>query len=195
MQSEHPPPQPRLQPPILLHPRAPGPSVTALEHGVARDRRGPLKDASKAVVEQLPADPLKEHLAKLRAEQTRIKQERKDVAKAVKVAQRKQQRLRQRTRLMSSEDLVAALLMRKEAADKRAAGQSRDGEAAVGQASQSSGSGSKSPDATGPAVDAAGAEAAAVDVDGREGRESVTSEARGPEASGDDREREASMEE
>lgn len=153
-----------------------------------------LKAASKAVVDQLPPDPLKEHLAKLRGEQARIKQERKDVAKAVKVAQRKQQRLRQRTRLMSSEDLVAALLMRKEAADKRAAGHPREAEAAVGRASQSSGSGAKPPEASAAAVEAAGAEAAAADAVDMERRESETSDLREPEASGENREPEASME-
>ena len=154
-----------------------------------------MKAASLAVVEQLPADPVKEHLAGLRAEQARIKQERKDVAKSVKVAQRKQQRLRHRTRLMSSEDLVAALLMRKEAAEKRAAGQSREAEAAVGKASQSSGSGAKPPEATAAAAQAAGAEAPAADVVDMDRRESGTSEPREPEAPSDDPERNASMEE
>ena len=73
-------------------------------------------------------------------QQARVRQEKKDLSKAVRNATKKQQRLRRRTRLMSSEDLVAALLMRKEAAERSA--RSREGNtstAANGTLAQSSG--------------------------------------------------------
>ena len=77
-----------------------------------------LRETSEAVFQHLPADPLKEQIDALRAQQARVRQEKKDLSKAVRNATKKQQRLRRRTRLMSSEDLVAVLLMRKEAADR-----------------------------------------------------------------------------
>ena len=155
-----------------------------------------LKDASKAVVDQLPADPLKEHLLTLRAEQTRIKAERKAVAKAVKVAQRKQQRLRQRTRLMSSEDLVAALLMRKEAAEKRAASQSAAAPVPTEGTSQSSGTKGKLAVPTGAATkeaDAASSSGPSVQLPPPEAQDMEID--REPEASEADRDGDASMEE
>ena len=99
-----------------------------------------LKETSETVFEHLPADPLKEQIDALRVQQARVRQEKKDLSKAVRNATKKQQRLRRRTRLMSSEDLVAALLMRKEAAERSA--RSREGNtstAANGTLSQSSG--------------------------------------------------------
>ncbi len=113
-----------------------------------------LSDTSRAVVETLPADPLKEHLDTLRAQQQRVRQEKKDLSKAVKAAKKKQQRLRHRTRLMSSEDLVAALLMHKETAEKRAAREPnghRD-EMPPGSVSQSSGATCPCPNTSSVAV-------------------------------------------
>ena len=112
-----------------------------------------LKETSEAVIQHLPADPLKERIDALRAEQARVRQEKKDLTKAVRNATKKQQRLRRRTRLMSSEDLVAVLLMRKEAADRST--DARAGSASTappGTVSQSSG---EPPAAAPPATTAA----------------------------------------
>ncbi len=79
-------------------------------------------------MEKLPMDPLKDHLDKLRAEQQRIRREKKEFAKAVKLVKRKQQRLRHRIRLMSDEDLVAALMLRREMAQRMGTTASEGGE-------------------------------------------------------------------
>lgn len=72
-----------------------------------------LTDTKEAVLETLPMDPLKTEIARLREEQARVRKEKKDLSKALRNATKKQQRLRKRTRLMTDEDLVAVLLMRK----------------------------------------------------------------------------------
>lgn len=73
-----------------------------------------LTDTKTAVLETLPADPVKNAITRLKEEQARIRQEKKDLSRALRNATKKQQRLRHRTRQMSDEDLVAALMMRKE---------------------------------------------------------------------------------
>ena len=89
-------------------------------------------------MDKLPMDPLKDHLEKLRAEQQRIRKEKKEYAKAVKLVKRKQQRLRHRIRLMSDDDLVAALMLRREMAQRIGASTTEGGdEGALGSSSSS----------------------------------------------------------
>ena len=98
-----------------------------------------LKETSAAVFQHLPADPLKEQIDALRVKQARVRQEKKELSKAVRNATKKQQRLRKRSRLMSSEDLVAVLLMRKEAAERDEARGGSASTTPTGSVSQSSG--------------------------------------------------------
>ena len=105
-------------------------------------------------------------------------------------------RLRQRTRLMSSEDLVAALLMRKEAAEKRAASQSAAAPVPTEGTSQSSGTKGKLAVPTGAATkeaDAASSSGPSVQLPPPEAQDMEID--REPEASEADRDGEASMEE
>ena len=74
-----------------------------------------LTDTKEAVLETLPADPLRTQINQLREAQKKMRQEKKELSKALRNATKKQQRLRKRTRLMTDEDLVAVLLMRKDA--------------------------------------------------------------------------------
>lgn len=84
-----------------------------------------LTETKEAVLLTLPVDPVKTEIARLREEQARVRKEKKDLSKALRNATKKQQRLRKRTRLMTDEDLVAVLLMRK--GGSQASGSKPDG--------------------------------------------------------------------
>ena len=62
-----------------------------------------------------PLASLNGSIVALREEQTRMKDERKKLAKELKNAQRRKRRLKGRARQLSNEDLLAVLLMREEA--------------------------------------------------------------------------------
>lgn len=78
-----------------------------------------LSDTKDKVVEALPADPVRESILKLRAEQAKVKAQKKALALQVRNEQRKQKRLRKRARQMTDEDLVAVLMMRKQSTGKK----------------------------------------------------------------------------
>jgi TolA-binding protein len=75
--------------------------------------------------EDLPLDPIRGEIERLRAEQQKQRQERKSIVKQMKNAKRRQQRLKSRARMMTDEDLVSVLMMRKNEKEARAA--ARDG--------------------------------------------------------------------
>jgi hypothetical protein len=74
---------------------------------------GVAASATDALLDKLPEDPLKQKIAKLKEEQETLRKARKEVRKQMKNTKRQQTRLRHRARLMTDEDLVAVLLMRK----------------------------------------------------------------------------------
>jgi len=94
-----------------------------------------------AVVSSLPADPIAADLEDLRQQQLALRKQREDLARHVKNAKKKVQRLKGRARALSDEDLVAVLMMRKAAAGSK-------------QSSSSSacGSGASTPSASGSAA-------------------------------------------
>ena len=95
---------------------------------------GVASAATHALLDSLPEDPLQQKIAKLKEEQETLRRARKDVRKQMKNTKRQQTRLRHRARLMSDEDLVSVLLMRK--SRKSAADGARRGEAKAGGAAR-----------------------------------------------------------
>ena len=77
-----------------------------------------MSAARAAVVDTLPRDPLQRSIEALRQEQARLREQKKEVAKQVRNTKRRMQRLKGKAREMSDEDLVAVLMMRKDAAAK-----------------------------------------------------------------------------
>ncbi len=77
-----------------------------------------MSAARAAVVETLPQDPLQRSIEALKREQARLREQKKEVAKQVRNTRRRMQRLKGKAREMSDEDLVAVLMMRKDAAAK-----------------------------------------------------------------------------
>ena len=73
-----------------------------------------------AIVDALPPDPIAAGLEELCRQQMKLRKERKDLARQVKNAKKKVQRLKVRARAMSDDDLVAVLMMRKGAASAKA---------------------------------------------------------------------------
>ncbi len=74
-----------------------------------------LRAATDAFVTTLPSNPLRAHIEEMKKEQLALRQKRKDLAKDVKNAKKRQSRLRKKARQMTDEDLVTVLLMRKDA--------------------------------------------------------------------------------
>lgn len=72
-----------------------------------------LMETTAAVGSVLPADPMKSKLQALKAEQEAMRVKRQQLRKAVKNATRQVSRLKKRARLLTDEDLVAVLLMRR----------------------------------------------------------------------------------
>lgn len=89
-----------------------------------------LNAAKTSVVAALPADPMAASLDRLRAQQALMRQQRKQLAQEVKNARKRVHRLKQRSRGMSDEDLVAVLMMRKEQAKSKASGETAGAEMA-----------------------------------------------------------------
>lgn len=76
--------------------------------------------AKKAVVETLPEDPMRASILALKQQQARLREEKLQLAKQIRNTRKRQQRLKVKAREMSDEDLVAVLMMRKEAAAAKA---------------------------------------------------------------------------
>lgn len=94
-----------------------------------------------AVVDALPPDPIAAGLEELCRQQAKLRKDRKDLARQVKNAKKKVQRLKVRARALSDDDLVAVLMMRKAAASAKAEpGAGCETEASAGSSSSSSGS-------------------------------------------------------
>ena len=72
-----------------------------------------LMEMTAAVGSVLPADPMKGKLQALKAEQEAMRVKRQQLRKAMKNAKRQVSRLKKRARLLTDEDLVAVLLMRR----------------------------------------------------------------------------------
>ncbi len=72
-----------------------------------------LKATTEVVVGSLPDDALRAELAKMKAQQAELRRQRLEVSRNLRNARKRQQRLRKRARLLSDEDLVQVLLMRK----------------------------------------------------------------------------------
>jgi predicted nucleic acid-binding Zn-ribbon protein len=74
--------------------------------------------AKEAVVHTLPHDPFRQSIEALRREQDRLRDEKKAIARNMRNTKRRMSRLKGKARELSDEDLVAVLMMRKEAAEK-----------------------------------------------------------------------------
>lgn len=72
-----------------------------------------LMETTAAVGSVLPADPMKSKLQALKAEQDAMRVKKQQLRKAMKNAKRQVSRLKKRARLLTDEDLVAVLLMRR----------------------------------------------------------------------------------
>lgn len=79
-----------------------------------------MNAAKKAVVETLPEDPMRASILALKQQQSRLREEKLQLAKQIRNTRKRQQRLKVKAREMSDEDLVAVLMMRKEAAAAKA---------------------------------------------------------------------------
>lgn len=73
-----------------------------------------------AMMEALPPDPIAAGLEALCKQQFKLRKERKDLARQMKNAKKKVQRLKTRARQLTDDDLVAVLMMRKTAASSKA---------------------------------------------------------------------------
>jgi len=73
-----------------------------------------------AMMQALPADPIAASLEALSKQQIKLRKERKDLARQMKNAKKKVQRLKIRARQLTDDDLVAVLMMRKAAATAKA---------------------------------------------------------------------------
>jgi len=117
------------------------------------ERASGLAAAAGAVVSALPADPLVAKIAALKREQEEVKRRKLELRKQMKNATRSQARLRKRARLMTDEDLVAVLLMRKtakEAAAAKGTNVARAAKATAGASGAASASGPAEPTAGSP---------------------------------------------
>ena len=108
------------------HASAPSPSGEAASTAAASGH-GPLGPASAvaalAAAGRAVDDRVSEDIARLQAEQKRMREERKKVANELRDAQKRKHRLKHRARLLSSEDSTTVIAMREtDAAVKRAAG-------------------------------------------------------------------------
>lgn len=101
--------------------------------------------ASRMVVETLPEDPMRESILELRRQQLRLRQEKMQLAKTIRNAKRRQQRLRGKAREMTDEDLVAVLMMRKDVANAKARRLENSASAGAGAASRTDAMGGTSP--------------------------------------------------
>lgn len=79
-----------------------------------------IAEASRIALGTLPEDPMRESILALKREQARLRQEKLQLAKTIRNAKKRQQRLRSKAREMSDEDLVAVLMMRKDSAGAKA---------------------------------------------------------------------------
>lgn len=74
-----------------------------------------MTDTKNMILRALPSDPVRNAILKLREEQEAVRARKKELSRAMKNEKRKQTRLRKRARQMSDEDLVAVLMMRRDA--------------------------------------------------------------------------------
>jgi len=92
----------------------------------------------------LPEDPLSAQINKLREEQQALANNKRLLAKELRNAQRKKQRVRSRARQLTDADLVAVMMMRKEQRAKQQNGKEAPEVAGVGSDAASSGGASSS---------------------------------------------------
>ena len=71
-----------------------------------------------AIVETLPDDPFRQHIEGLKREQDRLRAEKKAVVRHMRNTKRRMSRLKGKAMSLSDDDLVAVLMMRKDAAEK-----------------------------------------------------------------------------
>lgn len=102
-------------------PSSPAASISLLAMEDAATAAKPAIAATKAaIVDALPPDPIAAGLEELCRQQLKLRKERKDLARQVKNAKKKVQRLKVRARALTDDDLVAVLMMRKAAASSKA---------------------------------------------------------------------------
>ena len=95
-------------------------SISVLAMQDAATAAKPAIAATKAaIVDALPPDPIAAGLEELCRQQMKLRKERKDLARQVKNAKKKVQRLKVRARALTDDDLVAVLMMRKAAASAK----------------------------------------------------------------------------
>ena len=70
--------------------------------------------ATQRVQDVLEKDPLSEQILALRQEQDALRRQRKDLSKTLRLAEKKKNRLRNRAKALTDEDLIQVLMMRKE---------------------------------------------------------------------------------
>ena len=99
-----------------------------------------LAAATDAFSNALPEDALSASIQKLKKQQTELRNQKRDLAKELKNAERRKKRLRTRARQLTDEDLVQVLMLRK---------QQRADRNAVDVASTTSGASSSSASAVG----------------------------------------------
>lgn len=102
-------------------PSSPTAAISVLAMEDAATAAKPAIAATKAaIVDALPPDPIAAGLEELCRQQQKLRKERKDLARQVKNAKKKVQRLKGRARALTDDDLVAVLMMRKAAATAKA---------------------------------------------------------------------------
>ena len=99
---------------VDAEPSAGLPRPTAKGKGKAKTKaKGKASPAMKRVADVLDKDTLSEHIAMLREEQAAAKEKRAKLARELKNTERRKSRLRKRARLLTDEDLLQVLMLRK----------------------------------------------------------------------------------
>ena len=86
----------------------------------------------KKIEDVLDKDTLSAHLLALKEEQQRAKNERKNLAAAIRNAERRKSRLRKRAKLLTDEDLLHVLMIRKASRQDQASATTEDRSGASG---------------------------------------------------------------
>ena len=82
-----------------------------------------VESTKKKLEEVLEEDPLTKQILAMKEEQVRLKKEKQELKRKLKNAEGRRARLKKKARQLTDEDLVHVLMWRKEAKDKKTAGE------------------------------------------------------------------------
>ena len=82
-----------------------------------------MESTKKKLEDVLEEDPLTKQILAMKEEQVRLKKEKQELKRKLKNAESRRSRLKKKARQLTDEDLVHVLMWRKEAKDKKNAGE------------------------------------------------------------------------